>query len=146
MSSNTSEPDEVFEYTGSGQIVPKDVVEVHFHPDVCKVEEKAFYEYSKLKKVVFNKGLQNVGEGAFCGCINLIEVVFNNELCTIGQRAFYSTALESIRLPYCLTEIGNLAFYNCKSLRDIIGDHSPNNNVKKVGKHAFDNCPSYYRS
>ena len=141
MTSNTSSND-VFEYTGKGQIVPKDVVEVHFHPEVCNVEDNAFYECSKLKKVVFNYGLQNVGEGAFCGCINLIEVVFNNELRKIGQRAFYSTALESIRLPYYLTEIGNLAFYNCKSLRDIIGDHSPNNNVKKVGIHAFDNCPS----
>lgn len=142
MSSSDTSSNEVFEYTGSGQIVPKDVVEVHFHPDVCNVQDRAFYECSKLKKVVFNAGLQNVGEGAFCGCINLIEVVFNNQLRTIGQRAFYGTALKSIRLPYCLTEIGNLAFYNCKSLRDIIGDHSPNNNVKKVGIHAFDNCPS----
>jgi len=142
MSLSDTSSDDVFEYTGRGQIVPKDVVEVHFHPDVCKVEDKAFYECSKLKKVVFNASLQDVGEGAFCGCINLVEVVFNDKLHTIGQRAFYGTALECIRLPKYLREIGNLAFYNCKSLRTIFGDYSPHNNVKKVGIHAFDNCPS----
>lgn len=33
-----------------------------------------------------------------------------------------------------------------KSLREIFGDYSPHNNVKKVGKHAFDNCPSLQKS
>ena len=153
MSSNTSALDqnEVFEYTGNGQTVPDDVVSVRFHSSVVEVEEKAFYECSKLKKVMFNKGLKKIGYCAFCGCSNLVEVVFNEKLRKIGQRAFYGTALESIRLSTELREICDLAFYNCKKLREI---EAPNTvteigtfafqycrNLRKVGTHSFGSCP-----
>jgi len=155
MSSNTSALDEneVFEYMGNGQTVPKDVVSVRFHSSVVKAEEKAFFECSKLKKVVFNKGLKIIGDCAFCGCINLVEVVFNDELLTIGQRAFYGTALEKVILPKHVKEICDLAFYNCKHLREI--DQAPHtltevgtfafqycNSLRKVGTHSFGSCPS----
>jgi len=155
MSSNTSALDEneVFEYTGNGQTVSDDVVSVRFHSSVVEVEEKAFYECSKLKKVVFNNGLKIIGDCAFCGCINLVEVVFNDELLTIGQRAFYGTALEKVILPKHVKEICDLAFYNCKNLREI--DQAPHtltevgtfafqycNSLRKVGTHSFGSCLS----
>ena len=49
---------EVFEYTGKGQRVPKDVVSVKFHPTVIEVEEEAFEDCRQLKEVVLNEGLQ----------------------------------------------------------------------------------------
>ena len=42
MSSNTSN-DEVFEYMGNGQRVPKDVVSVRFHPSVVEVDNEALF-------------------------------------------------------------------------------------------------------
>jgi len=66
---NTSH--KVFEYTGNGQIVPKDVVRVRFHPSVVKVDDKAFYKCSKLKEVILNEGLQYIGQDAFEECTSL---------------------------------------------------------------------------
>lgn len=44
--------------------------------------------------------------------------------------------IESIRLPDCVTKVGNLAFYNCLQLREIfIGK-----NLTEVGSDAFMNC------
>ena len=61
---NTSSK-EVFEYTGNGQEVPKDVVSVRFHPSVVKVDDKAFYKCNRLKEVILNEGLQYIGQDAF---------------------------------------------------------------------------------
>ena len=59
---------EVFEYTGKGCSVPKDVTNVRFHPSVIMVENKAFYDCKQLREVVFNDGLQKIGQGAFRQC------------------------------------------------------------------------------
>ena len=68
MSSNTSADDEVFEYTGEGQSIPKDVISVRFHPDVIEVEHGAFFDCRDLEKVVLNEGLQRIGRCAFYNC------------------------------------------------------------------------------
>ena len=46
--SNTSN-DEVFEYMGNGQSVPKHVVSV-FNPSVTKAEDRAFQFHFKLRR------------------------------------------------------------------------------------------------
>ena len=58
----------VFEYTGKGQNVPKDVVSVRFHHSVDVVEKEAFKDCKQLKEVVLNKGLLKISEYAFRGC------------------------------------------------------------------------------
>ena len=96
---NTS-PKEVFEYTGNGQIVPKDVVRVQFHCSITDIEDRAFGQPS-----------------AFEHCVKLKEVVLNIGLQTIGMRAFASCeSLESIAIPSTVTEIGMASFYECKKL------------------------------
>jgi len=134
MTSNTSLSD-VFEYMGKGQIVPKDVVSVRFHPSVVEVEEEAFEGCSVLKKVVFNVGVKKIGDKAFYNCTNLSEVVFNEGLHTIGRRAFYGTALEIISLPSTLTEIDLYAFSNCKRIREVSLNEK---NTNKIDACAFD--------
>ena len=66
MSDNTS--NKVFQYTGNGQIVTKDVVSVRFHPSVVEIEEKAFKDCTKLQKVVFNESLKKIGSNASESC------------------------------------------------------------------------------
>ena len=84
----------MFEYTGSGQIVPKDVVSVRFHPSVVEVEERAF---KNCTLAMFNDGLKKIGSNAFEGC----------------------KALQYIDLPSSLLEIGSGAFRFCSNLKRV---------------------------
>ena len=51
----------VFEYTGKGCVVPKDVTIVRFHLSVIEVEDGAFRDCKQLREVIFNDGLQKIG-------------------------------------------------------------------------------------
>ena len=152
----------IFEYTGEGCAVPKNVTIVRFHPSVTEVEDEAFYCCRSLCEVVLNDGLQKIrigafwnctslssitlpytiteiGQYAFRGCNNLREVALNEGLQKIGWNAFYDcTSLSSITLPSTVTEIGSGAFYNCKQLIEVVF----NEGLQKIGASAFCNCTS----
>lgn len=113
MTSNIS-ADEVFEYTGEGQSIPKDVVSVRFHPDVIEVNDTTFFDCKDLEKVVLNEGLQRIGRFAFHNC----------------------TSLESISCPSTLIEIGYKAFEYCNRLKKVV----LNDGLKEIWENAFDSC------
>ena len=162
LNNNDVDTKVVFEYTGVGCVVPKDVAIVRFHPSVAEVEYDAFRNCIKLRKVIFNEGLQKIGWEAFYGCKSLSsiklpstvieiggfafksckqlrEVLFNDGLHKIGWQAFYNCAsLSSITLPSTVIEIGSAAFYNCSNLRDVI----LNDGLQKIGLNAFYRCTS----
>ena len=155
----------VFEYTGKGCVVPKDVTIVRFHPTVTEVENEAFHCCRQLKEVVLNDGMQKIGVSAFqyCtslssitlqstvteiggyafrDCTNLREVILNERLQKIGFGAFqYCTSLSSITIPSTVTEIGSYTFRDCRNLREVIFHGVP----QKIGSIAFDNCTSLER-
>ena len=155
----------IFEYTGKGCSVPKDVTIVRFRPCVVEVESRAFRYCEQLSVVVFNDGLQKIGKfefyyckslssiilpstvteigsSAFDNCNNLREVVFNEGLQKIGVYEFYNcTSLSSITLPSTVTEIGDAAFRYCDNLRKVILHGVP----QEIGQQAFDNCTSFER-
>ena len=152
----------VFEYTGSGCAVPKNVTSVRFHPSVIEVEDEAFQHCRSLIEVVFNDGLQRIGAsafnkctslsciilpstfteigyGAFKDCINLREVMFNDGLQKIRRSAFWNCKLfSSIKLPSTVTEIGNRAFNYCSNLNVVVF----NDGLQKIGWNAFYWCTS----
>ena len=151
--------DVVFEYTG--QRVPRDVVNVRFHPGVVKVENNAFSFCSHLREVILNEGLQEIGSGAFkdCaslqnisfpstlisiqpyafgGCSKLKEVVLNEGLQKIHINAFTSCSLlESLTLPSTITYIDRYTFNYCSNLRDVV----LNENMKTLDTWTFTECP-----
>ena len=130
---NDASAEVVFEYTGKGCVVPKDVTIVRFHPSVIEVEEEAFYDYDFLPSVV------EVEDGAFHNCKQLREVEFNEGLQKIGKYAFYyCTSLSNITLPSTVTAIGEGAFNRCSNLREVI----LNEGLQKIGYGAFDSCTS----
>jgi len=49
------------------------------------------------------------------------------------------TVLQSIKLPSTLNEIGDYAFYNCASLRELVLN---NDGLKEIGENAFYCCSS----
>ena len=154
---------DVFEYMGRGQEVPKEVVSIKFHSSVVEIENNAFRDCSKLKKVVLNDGLREIGVYAFRNCISLQsislpstvinignlafdhcrqlkEVVLNEGLQKIGTGAFQCCILlESIAFPSTLIDdSGIYAFNKCKSLREVV----LNDGLKKIGQNAFNICTS----
>jgi len=151
--------DVVFEYTG--QRVPRDVVNVRFHPGVVKVENNAFSFCSHLREVILNEGLKEIGSGAFkecpslrsisfpstlisiqpCAfgaCSKLKEVVLNEGLQKIHINAFTSCSLlESLTLSSTITYIDRSTFNRCSNLRDVV----LNENIKSLDTAAFTECP-----
>ena len=161
MKSKNNVSDEVvFEYTGEGCVVPKDVTTILFHPSVTEIGSGAFYGCNKLREVMFNDGMQKIGTSAFwfctslssitlpstvaevgnCAfyyCSNLRGVLLNEGLQKIGWNAFFEcTSLPTITLPSTVTEIDTYAFKNCNNLKEVIFHCVP----RKIGKNAFRTC------
>lgn len=105
-------------------------------PDNTK-HVSAFYENYSLKKVVFNKGLETVGDKCFCDCGELEEVLFSSTVKTIGNNAFvWCQSLKNIELPSSLKKIDDEAFSDCISIEKITIPSS----VETVGMQIFQRC------
>ena len=157
---NDTSAEVVFEYTGKGCAVPKDVTIVRFHPSVVEVESHAFEYCKQLREVIFNDGLQKIGSTAFWTCTslssitlpstvteversafyycsNLTGIVLNEGLQKIGWSAFdWCTSLSSITIPSTVTEIGSCTFHGCSNLSEAV----LNEGLQKIGRSAFCYC------
>lgn len=74
----------------------------------------------KIKKIIIEDGIEDIGAGAFSSCYNLDEVVIRGNISSVGICAFLGcTALKYIQLPKTLERIGAGAFWGCNSLEAI---------------------------
>ena len=90
---------------------------------------------SKLERVFFPEGLEEIGMSAFGFCDQLENVEFPESLIKINDCAFWSCKkLTSIRIPETVEYIGLGAFEKCENLLDI---YAPDY-VEEVGPFAFD--------
>ena len=137
---NREIPIAVFEYTGVGCSVPKDITRVRFNEGLQKIEHYAFYNCKSLVCItLLPSTVTEIGVSAFHGCNNLREVIFNDGMQKIDLYAFCNcSSLESIKLPPTLVEIGSGAFRGCRNLRVVI----LNNGLQKIDDYAFFNCKS----
>ena len=91
----------------------------------------------KIKKVVIENGVTNIGGLAFYECSNLSSITIPNSVTSIGTYAFdYCSGLTAITIPEAVTNIGNGVFYGCSGLTSIIIPES----VTSIGESAFENC------
>lgn len=100
-------------YIGSEVFYSNDLASVTFAKGGggLKIGEKAFYHLWSLKSVVFEEGVESIGEYAFYGC-GLETIVLPEGLKSIGGYAFYSCSnLSSVTLPNTLEYIGACAFF-----------------------------------
>lgn len=96
-----------------------------------------FAEHTNLKEVYLPKSLKIVGYNAFACCSSLEEIRIPNQVKTIDVGAFmYCTALQEISLPSDLTSLGKLAFLGCSSLRRI----SLPDGLTKINEGTFKDC------
>ena len=114
----------------------------------------------KIKKVIIENGVTNIGAWAFTDCSLLTSITIPNSVTSIGTEAFRGCSnLTSITIPTSVTSIGDYTFSGCSSLTSInipkpvtsIGNYVFNdcsnltsitipNSVTKIGKGAFCNC------
>lgn len=94
---------------------------------------------NKIKAVVVESGITNIGDYAFCESANLTLVTICNSVINLGERSFYGCSnLVSCNIPNSVITIGNSAFRECTSLRSVtIGS-----NVTSIGNSVFYNCTS----
>ena len=91
----------------------------------------------KTKQVVFERGVDSVGNEAFYKCALLEQVTLSNTIGNIGRRAFsYCTKLKQIIIPESVTRIHYESFDRCSNLETIVIPDS----VEFIGNNAFRGC------
>lgn len=77
-------------------------------------------EKQKIKKVIIEKGVTNIGKNAFRGCSELAEVHISKTVKEIGVSAFQDcTALTQIDIPDSVNSVGSFAFIGCTRLTEV---------------------------
>ena len=107
----------------------------NYNDELCPWET----ERLKIKKVVIEEGLTNIGDHAFWGFTSLTSIKIPNSVTSIGKYAFCRCfALKSITIPNSVTSIGECAFKRCFALKSI----TIPNSVTSIGDWAFTECSS----
>ncbi len=74
---------------------------------------------ARVRSVEIPESVKKIGARAFAGCVNLQSVRLPEKLESIGEQAFaLCENLDELYLP-AVSEIGNLAFYNCGSFEKV---------------------------
>ena len=108
---------------------------------VTAIDDYAFKNNKKLKKITIGSNIITIGKQAFYGCKNLKTVTIGKSVKTIKDRAFYKcTSLTKITIPSKVTKIGKQAFYGCKKLKKIT-IKTTKLKKSKVGSKAFKGTP-----
>ena len=104
---------------------------------VTNIGDWAFYGCSGLTSVRFPDSLASIGNRAFRGCSGLTSVRFPDSLASIGDFAFDGcSGLTNVRFPDSLASIGNAAFYGCSGLASVRFPDS----LASIGNAAFYGC------
>lgn len=103
------------------------------------VYDDTFSGREKVKKLIINEGITEIGYENFYHMKCLESVSLPKSLKKIGAEAFsFCESLQEISIPDGITEIGNSTFYACKSLKTVKLPQS----VANIEIDAFGECVS----
>lgn len=93
------------------------------------------WDGSKIRKVVIEDGVTNIGSCAFWGC-QVISAEISSSVASIGNSAFRGTAILSVTIPSSVKTIGDSAFCECANLNGVTVCEG----VETIGQNAFRAC------
>ena len=106
---------------------------------VSNIGNLAFYECSKLTKVILPEGLTNIGNALFYHCTNLISVYIPDSVTSIGRSAFQTCSnLIDVKIPSRVTTIDDDAFSHCYKIPNI----KLPDGIAQISRTSFQNCRS----
>ncbi len=106
-------------------------------PDsVTDVESGAFFNCTNLIRVEMPDGLTSFGESVFARCERLEDFSFPKGYTKIPRGTFQHCALTEVVIPESVTEIGDIAFWDCDLLTKVWIPGS----VTSIGENAFGTC------
>lgn len=120
-----------------------------------------YSQRDKIKKIVIENGVTNIGNSAFVHCPNLTSITIPESVTSIGKSVFVNSGIVSITIPNSVKSIGEGAFNGCSNLTSVtIGNRVKSiedytfhdcsnltsitigNSVNSIGNYAFENCKS----
>ena len=113
------------------------IKKVVFSKGVTYIGTMSFCDCPNLKSVKFPKKLKSIGFGAFARCPGLNSVSIPKSVGTIGGYAFAETGIKSISIPASVKTLGESAFAGCASLKTV---NLPVSGLVSIGKNAFYSC------
>lgn len=110
-----------------------------FPENTHEIDEDAFKDCFKLKKVTLPNTVTYIGHSAFHGCQSLQSFVMPNSVMRVGFALFaWCVKLELVILSKRLPHLGAGMFSHCSSLKSIVIPE----NVPSIPARTFENCGS----
>lgn len=107
---------------------------ISFPNSLKEIRKGSFKFCSSINAVVIPKNVISIDDNAFEGCTNLQTVYLgeylDNGLQYIGKKSFYNTSILSIEIPYTTKYIGDLAFGECRKLKELTIPETYYNDIK----------------
>lgn len=91
----------------------------------------------KVKSLIIEEGVTNIGNVAFTYCHNLSSVTIPNSVTSIGSYSFEWCGLDSVTIPDSVRSIGHFAFTGCK-----MSSVNIPSSVTSIGTGIFSSCSS----
>ena len=104
--------------------------------DVTNIGDYAFCKCSNLTSITIPNSVTSIGESAFLWCSSLTSITIPNSVTSIGKDAFHSSGLTSVNIGNSVTSIGDYAFAACSGLTSV----TIPNSVTSIGEKAFEYC------
>ena len=103
---------------------------------IRKIGRSAFYHAYNIYSIVIPEGVEEIGNTAFSDCTKLRKISLPGTIRKIGSSAFARSGLTSIVIPDGCEEIGGLAFWECKKLKSATFPDT----IRVIGNFIFERC------
>lgn len=100
-----------------------DLEEVILHDGVTLIDDWAFYNCRKLRKVEM-PSVTRINNHSFCFCNSLVDIQLPDILQSIGFGAFNNIGATEMLIPNSVRVIDNMAFFQCFNLKRATIGHS----------------------